>query len=194
MRTIVALAGGNPAYLLAMAAAVEHHGQVRKWKAVPHSVAAVVLDHFGHLSVEAREVLRAMALLGDSCSVDEIMATTGARASDLVDVLAEALEVGALQESDDEVRFAHPLLRRVLYESVPVSLRLAVHQQRGFLARGTTRWPPRPRRAIVRSGRERGPLTRKHLRGQQRRPPRSRVEPRAGAGGSRWPWAREEIT
>ncbi|WNV87316.1 BTAD domain-containing putative transcriptional regulator [Umezawaea sp. Da 62-37] len=128
-RTIVALAGGNPAYLLAMAAAVEHHGQVRKWKAVPHPVAAVVLDHFGHLTVEAREVLRAMALLGDSCSVEEIMATTGARADDLVDVLAEALEVGALVESDDEVRFAHPLLRRVLYESVPVSLRLAVHQQ-----------------------------------------------------------------
>jgi DNA-binding SARP family transcriptional activator len=128
-RMIVGLAGGNPTYLLAMANAVEEYGQVRTWKAVPPQVAAVVLDHFGHLSEPARETLRAMALVGDVCSIQDIVSATGTKASGLVDILAEALAVDTLREFDPDVRFAHPLLRRVLYESVPESLRLAVYQQ-----------------------------------------------------------------
>jgi hypothetical protein len=128
-RMITSLAGGNPSYLLAMAAAVEAHGQARTWKTVPPPVAAAVAEHFGHLSEQTREALRAMALLGDVCSVEDLMSATGMVATGLVDILAEALTVGALRELDTDLRFAHPLLRRVLYESVPESLRLAVYQQ-----------------------------------------------------------------
>jgi DNA-binding SARP family transcriptional activator len=129
VRSIVALAGGNPAHLLAVAAAVERHGPVQRWRVVPPPVASVALDHFGHLSPETGEVLRATALLGDACSVEEIESATGSTPGGLVDALSEALAVGVLEECGDGFRFAHPLLRRVLYESVPSSLRLAVYQQ-----------------------------------------------------------------
>ncbi|MBW4721412.1 BTAD domain-containing putative transcriptional regulator [Saccharothrix obliqua] len=128
-RAITALAGGYPSCLLAAVSALPEHGPARRWRVVPPPVVAAVSEQFAQLGGATLETLRAMALLGESCTVDEITAATGTPPSGLVDVLAEALIAGVVVEDGDEVRFAYPLLRRVLYESVPSSLRLAMYQQ-----------------------------------------------------------------
>ncbi|WP_197523559.1 BTAD domain-containing putative transcriptional regulator [Actinokineospora pegani] len=128
-RTMVALAGGNPAYLVAMAEAVPQHGHAHRWRSVPGPVVAAVVRHVDQLSPLVGEALRAMALLGETCAVADLAVATNTPASGLVDVLGEALQAGAVHAEGSGVRFSQPLVRRVLYESVPPQLRLAAYQQ-----------------------------------------------------------------
>ncbi|PRY39105.1 BTAD domain-containing putative transcriptional regulator [Umezawaea tangerina] len=131
---VVTMSGGNPAFVHAIAAQAAVAPQVRSWPATPDPVVEVVRDHLDCLSGGTRDMLRQASLLGVSHSVGELLRASGKRAHDLLNFVDEALAGGVLVDlGGSRLRFRHPVVRRVLYESVPVALRRAALHEVGVV-------------------------------------------------------------
>src|SRR5439155_6689654 len=73
------------------------------------------------------EVLRVAALLGVEFSAVELAVVLDRRMPELSRALDEARVAGVLRDAGPNLAFRHPLIRQVLYESMPVGLRTAWH-------------------------------------------------------------------
>ncbi len=67
-------------------------------------------------------------MLGQRFSVVELAAITGQPTSELLMPLGEALTADVLVEDGQQLSFVHDLFRRVVYDEVPASVRLALHR------------------------------------------------------------------
>ncbi|MET1074243.1 MAG: BTAD domain-containing putative transcriptional regulator [Umezawaea sp.] len=124
-RAVAAMSGGNPAFAHAIALATAEL-PVRNWPSAPDPVVEVVRDHLDCLSEGTRDMLRRASLLGVSHTVGELLKASGKRAHDLLNFVDEALAGGVLVDlGGSRLRFRHQVVRRVLYESVPIALRRA---------------------------------------------------------------------
>jgi DNA-binding CsgD family transcriptional regulator/tetratricopeptide (TPR) repeat protein len=133
-------AAGNPLYITELVAAlgrscglsVTATGAVKLTsEGAPESLSAAIADRLGFLSGQAREVMRAAALLGVDLAVPDLATVLGRAIPDLVSALDEARAAGVLTQSGKYLGFRHPLIRTALYEEMPRPLRAAWHRDAG---------------------------------------------------------------
>jgi predicted ATPase len=128
-------AGGNPLYATELADALVRGEQVRVIEGVaelsglaaevevPVSLAEVISARLASLSEGAAEALRWAAVLGQEFSVIDLEVVTGLAGSDLIRVVQESVAAGVAAEAGPRLRFRHGLIREVVYQSMPASLR-----------------------------------------------------------------------
>jgi DNA-binding SARP family transcriptional activator len=124
---IADLSGGNPLYLTGLVDAGAPDGDSTP---IPSALTTTVNSHLtAAVGEDTRDLLRAAALLGDTCSAVEIAAVTGRPAHVLLTAVEEALAAGVLIEAgEDQLTFRHPLVRRVLYDGTPTTVRRMLHR------------------------------------------------------------------
>jgi DNA-binding SARP family transcriptional activator len=122
--SIVAAATGNPYYLRQLGEAVTEDDD-----GVPPPVVAAVTEHLNLLTDETRHLLRAIAFLGDDCTVTDLPPVTGRTIPDLLRTIEEAIASGLLVESAHGLEFRHPVVRRVTHDAIPTALRVMVHRE-----------------------------------------------------------------
>lgn len=136
---VVPISAGNPSYARELTIALLRRGEVRLVDGLadipdavpieaPRSLLAVVRATMDLLSAGTQEVLRTAALLGTRFSIDDVGAVTGHSPFHLVSSLEEALEANVVVDDGTELAFRHPILRHVLYESIPPPARSTLHR------------------------------------------------------------------
>jgi len=136
LRQLTAQAAGNPLYVrelvdaLLRDRAVPVNGSVAPVaERLPASLAAVLDDRLSSVSAETAQTLRTAVLLGGRFAVTDLAAVLRRPGSDLSASLAEAVRAGIVDGSGAELSFRHPLIRQVLYESMPEALRAPLHAE-----------------------------------------------------------------
>jgi DNA-binding SARP family transcriptional activator len=126
LQGLLAEAGGNPYYLRHLAATtrdgVGHRG------APPTDLVNAVNAHLASFGEETRHILRAVAFLGDACTMGEIATVTDYRPAELAEAVRPARETGLLTGSGESLTFRHGIVARVLHESTPAALRIVLHR------------------------------------------------------------------
>jgi DNA-binding CsgD family transcriptional regulator len=137
---LAAQAMGNPMYLgeLIDALARERNGEVAQvggepsadvLDRVPASFAAALDDRLNLVPAGTAETLRAAALLGGEFAVTDLAVILRRPASELAGVLNDAVAAGIVVGVGSRLAFRHPLIRRALYDGMPVALRQALHNE-----------------------------------------------------------------
>jgi DNA-binding CsgD family transcriptional regulator len=101
---------------------------------LPEGVKAVVAQRLGRLSDGCRRVLEVAAVLGRDFQLRVLQPATGLDADRLLELLEEAEAgrvVGAVPGALGRWRFAHALVREVLYEGLPATRRVRLHGRVG---------------------------------------------------------------
>ncbi|WP_047893614.1 BTAD domain-containing putative transcriptional regulator [Micromonospora sp. RV43] len=125
-RSFVAAAAGNPYYLRHLVLA-DRDGRTADTPGP--ELTDAVSRHLQPLADDTRQLLRAIAFLGNNYLVADLAAVTGKSAPELVPAVEEALAAGVLVEDGRRLRFRHPVLRRVLRGAIPTALRVLMHRQ-----------------------------------------------------------------
>jgi predicted ATPase len=95
------------------------------------ALADMIRHHTGFLSAHAQRVLPVAAALGPGFSVHELGLVLNEPLSPLLDIVGEAVRVGLLVDTEDDLTFRHDLIRRVLADSLPESAHIAIHARAG---------------------------------------------------------------
>jgi DNA-binding CsgD family transcriptional regulator len=101
---------------------------------LPEGVKAVVAERLGGLSDDCRQVLEVAAVLGRDFQLAVLQPAGGLEADRLLELLEEAEAARVVSEVPGELgrwRFAHALVREVLYESLPAARRIRLHGRVG---------------------------------------------------------------
>jgi DNA-binding NarL/FixJ family response regulator len=133
---------GNPFFvtevvrLLASQGRLDHTEMGRPVLAagLPEGVKAVVAQRLGRLSEDCRRVLGVAAVLGRDFGLRVLQPASGLDTDRLLELLEEAEAariVGAVPGGLGGWRFAHELVREVLYEGLPAARRVRLHGQVG---------------------------------------------------------------
>ena len=127
--------GGNPFYLEQLARASGPHGHRTERAAehpgyagrLPSGVAAAIRDELASLSGDARLVLDAAAVAGESFE-PELVAAIADRPQPL-EALDELLEADLIRptEAPRRFRFRHPIVRRAVYDAMGRGWQLGAH-------------------------------------------------------------------
>ena len=125
-RSFVAAAAGNPFYLRHLVLA-DRDGRTADTPGP--ELTDAVSRHLQPLADDTRQLLRAIAFLGNDYPVADLAAVTGRSAPQLVPAVEEALAARVLVEDGRRLRFRHPVIRRVLRGAVPTALRVLMHRQ-----------------------------------------------------------------
>jgi DNA-binding NarL/FixJ family response regulator len=145
----VGSANGNPLYITELVAALirEHAIAVVSDTAVATgsvagerpsaSLAEAISRRLGFLSRRTRNVLPMAAALGPAIDVAELAAVLHSPIADIWNAVAEARESGILAVVNSELVFRHDLIRRVLADQVPASLRSALLRRAGQILQTT---------------------------------------------------------
>jgi DNA-binding CsgD family transcriptional regulator/tetratricopeptide (TPR) repeat protein len=132
-------AGGNPLYARELAETLVREGRVRVVDgvaklvagegkaAVPGSLAGVIAGRLGALGEGVLGVLRWAAVLGQEFSAADLQVVTRRDTGQLMRALGQAMEAGVVAAAGPRLGFRHALIRQVLYEGMPASLRAALH-------------------------------------------------------------------
>jgi class 3 adenylate cyclase len=96
---------------------------------VPEGVKQVIGRRVEHLSDAAGRTLTAAAVIGREFDLDVLVAITGDREDDVLDVLDEATEAYVVEETNFAGRYAflHALTREALYDSLSATRRSRLH-------------------------------------------------------------------
>jgi DNA-binding CsgD family transcriptional regulator len=135
LRTVMRAAGGNPLYVTEIARALSQDGELTIRGGIaevtstqlPPTLRLTILRRISFLPAEALESLRACAVLGSAFGIDELVATTGSAATDVIDTLRPAIEAAILEEWPGGLRFRHDLIQEAIYQDVPVPIRSTMH-------------------------------------------------------------------
>lgn len=135
----LARAGGNPLYVRELVEALQRDGVMdltggvaelrADAPATPHTLTAAIGRRMSFLSEDTAQVLRMAALLGKEFDLRDLTALTERPAAALVNVIAEAVAAAVLDGTGQRLAFRHDLLRQVLVEQTPATVRGAVHNQ-----------------------------------------------------------------
>jgi tetratricopeptide (TPR) repeat protein len=139
----LASASGNPLYVRELLDAFGRSGTLREdagsldvhlddrgpANAAVISLSRVIVDRLDSLTTGTRQTLVTAALLGPVFSVGDLAVVAGRAPTELVGTIEEAVAAGVVESEGARLRFRHGLLRQALSESVPLALRVALHQQ-----------------------------------------------------------------
>ena len=138
LRRLTAQAAGNPLYVRELVDALLREQAVQinrlvaevapEWE-LPVSLAAVLGDRLSSVSAETAQLLRTAALLGGRFTVADVAVVLRQTVSGLAASMQEAVAAGIVVDSGPEMAFRHPLIRQALHESMPESLRTALHAE-----------------------------------------------------------------
>ena len=101
---------------------------------LPQGVRAAVSQRLALLPDECRELLAVASVVGREFSIDILATAIGVEPSHVVDHLEEALTISilfALPTVPGRYRFAHELIREVLYDGLTAPRAMALHRQVG---------------------------------------------------------------
>jgi DNA-binding CsgD family transcriptional regulator/tetratricopeptide (TPR) repeat protein len=138
---LLASAGGNPLYARELVDGLAREGRIHVEAGIaeltggeglariPESVAAAVAERLARLTGDTTGALRWAAVLGTEFSVTDLAAVTSRPAGDLIAVIGSAQAAGVVADSDHGLAFRHGLIRQVLYEQMPATLRATLHGQ-----------------------------------------------------------------
>ena len=138
LRLLTAQAAGNPLYVRELVDALrrEQGARIRpvadlapRSEQLPVSLTAVLDDRLSSVSAETAQLLRTATLLGRRFTVTDLSAVLRRPALDLAANLQEAVSAGIVDDAGTELAFRHPLIRQALYESMPETLRTALHAE-----------------------------------------------------------------
>jgi tetratricopeptide (TPR) repeat protein len=106
-----------------------------QWRLVlPESVRQVIARRLSRLTEETNDVLALAAVLGREFDVEALQALCGARRSDLLEALDNAIAAGVVTEVPrgiGRLRFSHALVRDTLYDELPMARRVRLHREAG---------------------------------------------------------------
>jgi tetratricopeptide (TPR) repeat protein len=129
---------GNPLFvreavrLLASDATLEDPGRLRV--PIPESVRAVIGRRLAPLSADAVLVLSAATVVGREFDLSLVEPACELPVERVLGGLSEAVALGVVAEEDGAVgvyRFSHSLIREVLYERLPIPVRMQLHRRVG---------------------------------------------------------------
>ncbi|WP_433794808.1 BTAD domain-containing putative transcriptional regulator [Actinoplanes sp. CA-252034] len=126
VRSMVAAAGGNPFYLRHLV--ITERQRLSANTPTPELIEAVH-RHLRPLTDDTRQLLHAVAFLGNNHRIADLAAVTGKPLPALVPFVEQAMIAGVLVEDGDRVRFRHPVVRQVLRGAIPTALRVTMHRQ-----------------------------------------------------------------
>ncbi len=119
---IVAASGGNPLYLLALAGATDTAADV------PGRLRAALLSDVDSASTVAKHVARAAAVVGEPFDPDLVVEVAGLDRQASAAALDELRRRDVFRPEGTELRFRHPLLRRMIYDDAPPGWRRSAHR------------------------------------------------------------------
>jgi DNA-binding NarL/FixJ family response regulator len=133
---------GNPFFVTEVVRLLASQGRLNHAEAdlpvlaagLPEGVRAVVAERLGRLSDGCQGVLEVAAVLGRDFQLPALEPATGLNPARLLELLEEAEAarvVAAVPGGLGRWRFAHALVREVLYEGLPAARRIRLHEQVG---------------------------------------------------------------
>ena len=134
---MLAKAGGNPLWVVAMLRSLADEGMLRRSGAVveattpelPASLSDLVVRRLRHLPTPTLELLQVTAVLGDTVSLRDVAAVARTPPTDVVARLGEAFEAQLLDEADGRVVFRHQLVHDAIYQHIPAPARRLLHRE-----------------------------------------------------------------
>ncbi|MEU0503397.1 AAA family ATPase [Nocardia sp. NPDC005998] len=146
MRQVVG-AGGNPLYITELVASLLRDAAITVVADTADptelvdgpsaSLAGAIAQRLEFLSRSARQVLPMAAALGPTVYVPELAAVLDSPIMEIWKVVTEATDGGLLTRADSELVFRHDLIRQVLADQLPDSLRAGLLRRAGQILLAT---------------------------------------------------------
>ncbi|MEV8515262.1 BTAD domain-containing putative transcriptional regulator [Dactylosporangium sp. NPDC051484] len=122
--------GGNPLFLAETARLISAEGAGSAVGAIPSGIGHVLRRRLARLPAPAQTVLRHASILGRDVDIDVLSEAFAEDEDAVLDGLEAGVLAGLLEEpAPGRVRFAHALLRDVLYDDMPQLRRRRLHER-----------------------------------------------------------------
>lgn len=117
--------GGNPLFALELLKLLAAEGKLVRSAGyigsdadpaelpLQNEVTAALEERVAGLHTDCADLITFAALIGDEASVELLQAVAESSSDRVIELMEEALNEGFVVETDDSIRFAHPLVRRV---------------------------------------------------------------------------------
>jgi predicted ATPase len=143
LATLVADAGGNPGLVISLLDGLRGErtltgtGETADTDATepPLSMHPAVMARIARLSDRCQDLLTVAAVLGEPFAMTTLAAAAGRSVIDVLADLREAMAAGVLAEVEGILCFRHELVRAILYEETPASVRSILHLRIGNVRR-----------------------------------------------------------
>ncbi len=137
LRALLAKAGGNPLWIVAMLGALDDGGLLQRTgqcvdattSDLPASLHALVVRRLRHLPKGTRDLLQVTAVLGDDVPLRDVATVAHRAPTDVVAELGDAFEAQLLDETEDRVVFRHQVVHDAIYQHVPAPSRRLLHRE-----------------------------------------------------------------
>lgn len=137
LTAMLAKAGGNPLWAVAMLRALVDGGMLRRdgdsvepsTFELPASLGDLVVRRLRHLPTATLELLQIAAVLGDSASLRDVATVARLSPAEIVAQLRAAFDAHLLDATDEEIVFRHQLVHDAIYSHVPPPARRLLHRE-----------------------------------------------------------------
>lgn len=143
---IVSISGGNPYFFAEMLRLLLAQGAIAlsdeplrwSWRGardlrLPENFVTAARARLKGLDPEVRRLIDEAAVIGDEFRIATLAELSGRDLAHVEDLLQAALRVGVLSDQrlsvDEDRRFTHTILRRVVYDGIPHHRRRAIHER-----------------------------------------------------------------
>ena len=124
---IVALADGNPLFLIEIAADAMASGGSKQGIGVPASVRQGIVRRIGELAPNARSIMSALAVLGHPATARCLTRITGHTQHERIDALDLLHERRLVERTGDRVGIRQDIVRRAVYEALSPARQSLLH-------------------------------------------------------------------
>ncbi len=134
---MLAKAGGNPLWVVAMVRALSEQGVLRRagqsvevtTSELPASLSELVVRRLRQLPTSTLELLQISAVLGDTVTLRDVAAVAHRAPADVVAQLGHAFDAHLLDEAGGRMAFRHQLVHDAIYQHIPQSARRLLHRE-----------------------------------------------------------------
>jgi DNA-binding CsgD family transcriptional regulator len=135
----VAGGGGNPLYVTELVQALVDEGDLdwtrgsveMRGDELPRTLRLTILRRLGFLPPRTLELLQVASVLGRTFALADLSAVLRRSTVQLLPDLQEAVRAGVLGNAGARMAFRHDLLREVVYQELPLPVRLQLHREAG---------------------------------------------------------------
>jgi predicted ATPase/DNA-binding CsgD family transcriptional regulator len=130
---------GNPLFATEVARVLAEElaisGEERVSIRIPDGVKEAIGRRLNRLSVPCNQLLSEASVLGRRFTLPQLRALSDVQQDTLLRLLEEAISAGLLEAGANyaEIQFTHAMIRSTLYEELPMSTRLRLHQSAGSI-------------------------------------------------------------